>query len=222
MLRRTIIVSTIVASTILSAALMLGLAQRAAADSAVVNNTAATGSVFPDATLAVSEQGSGTRIRIDGIITPVVEERFVAALKAVPAQRPVLVDLSSPGGFTAAGYRMIDAMLAERAAGRPLATRVGAGDQCESMCVGVYLAGYPRFADPSASFMVHAPRMAEDGRMTVRTTQIMVKRLLSLGASPDWINQVKAAGGFSGSLDYRLSAAALTAAKANVVTDLIR
>ncbi|MCW2246370.1 ATP-dependent protease ClpP protease subunit [Azospirillum fermentarium] len=215
MMRRTI-VSTIVASVVLGATLAFGLVERAAADNTV------PGAVFPDATLTVSEQGGGTLIRIDGIITPAVEERFVAALTAVPARRPVMVDLSSPGGFTAAGYRMIDTMLAERGNGRPLATRVGGGERCESMCVGIYLAGYPRFADPSASFMVHAPRMAEDGRMTVRTTQIMVKRLLSLGASPDWIAQVKAAGGFSGAQDYRLTAAALTAANANIVTDLIR
>lgn len=215
MLRRTI-VSTIVASTILGTVLAFGLMHGAAADNTVMR------AVFPDAALTVNDQGNGTLIAIDGIITPAVEERFITALRGVPAQRPVMVDLSSPGGFTAAGYRMIDTMLAERTAGRPIATRVGTGARCESMCVGIYLAGFPRFADPSASFMVHAPRMAEDGRMTVRTTQTMVKRLLSLGASPDWINQVKAAGGFSGALDYRLTAAALTAAKANVVTDLIR
>lgn len=213
---RRAVVPTIVATMILTTALGLGLVDRAAADSAV------SGTIMPDATVTISEQGSGTLVRIDGIITRTVEDRFTTTLKALPPGRPVMVELASPGGFTAAGYGMIDTILGERTAGRPIATRVGAGEECESMCVGVYLAGYPRFAAPTAQFMVHAPRMAEDGRMTVRTTQTMVKRLLALGASPAWIDQVKAAGGFSGAQDYRRTAAALTADGANIVTNLTR
>ena len=177
---------------------------------------------FPDATMSRSDQGDATVLRLDGIITPGAERRFVDALHALPARRPVVVELSSPGGFTAAGYRMIDAVLAERQGGRPVATRVRDGDSCESMCVGLYLAGYPRYAAPRAEFMVHAPRMAENGRMTMRSTQAMVQRLVSLGASPAWIQRVTAAGGFSGARDYRETADRLTADGANIVTDLLR
>ncbi|MCG5242472.1 ATP-dependent Clp protease proteolytic subunit [Azospirillum doebereinerae] len=177
---------------------------------------------FPDAALARSEQGNATVLRVDGIITAGVEQRFAETLRGLPAGRPLVVELSSPGGFTSAGYKMIDAVLAERQSGRPIATRVRGGESCESMCVGLYLAGYPRYAAPSAEFMVHAPRMAENGRMTMRSTQAMVQRLVSLGASPVWIDRVKAAGGFSGAVDYREKADRLTADGANIVTDLIR
>ena len=177
---------------------------------------------FPDATMSRSDQDEATVLRLDGIITPGAERRFIDALKALPALRPVVVELSSPGGFTAAGYRMIDAVLAERQGGRPVATRVRDGESCESMCVGLYLAGYPRYAAPRAEFMVHAPRMAENGRMTMRSTQRMVQRLVSLGASPAWIQRVTAAGGFSGARDYRDTADRLTADGANIVTDLLR
>lgn len=177
---------------------------------------------FPDAILSRSDQGEATVLRLDGIITPGAERRFVDALHALPARHPVVVELSSPGGFTAAGYRMIDAVLAERQGGRPVATRVRDGDSCESMCVGLYLAGFPRYAAPRAEFMVHAPRMAENGRMTMRSTQAMVQRLVSLGASPAWIQRVTAAGGFSGTRDYRETADRLTADGANIVTDLLR
>ncbi|PWC33891.1 ATP-dependent Clp protease proteolytic subunit [Azospirillum sp. TSO35-2] len=176
---------------------------------------------FPDAVVARSDQGDVTVLRLDGIITPGTERRFLDALHDLPTRRAVVVELSSPGGFTSAGYRMIDAILAERQAGRPVATKVGDGESCESMCVGLYLAGYPRYAAPGAEFMVHAPRMAESGRMTMRSTQTMVQRLVSLGASPAWIQRVTAAGGFSGSLDYRETADRLTADGANIVTELL-
>jgi len=177
---------------------------------------------LPDATLTQTVSEAGAVVRIDGIITKGVEQRFADAIQSLPRTLPLVVELSSPGGFTSAGYRMIDLMLAERDRGRSIATRVRGGEACESMCVGVYLAGYPRYAAPNAEFMVHAPRMADDGRMTLRTTTTMVSRLVALGASQGWIEQVKAAGGFSGSVDYRETGGSLTAAGANVVTHLIR
>lgn len=177
---------------------------------------------YPDAAMSRDDQGDITILRLDGIITPGAERRFVDALHTLPAQRPLVIELSSPGGFTAAGYRMIDAVLAERRGGRPVATRVRDGESCESMCVGLYLAGYPRYAAPRAEFMVHAPRMAENGRMTLRSTRMMVDRLVSLGASPAWVQRVTAEGGFSGARDYRETADRLSADGANIVTDLLR
>ena len=183
---------------------------------------APSSSDYPDAAMSRDDQGDITILRLDGIITPGAERSFVDALRTLPARRPLVIELSSPGGFTAAGYRMIDAVLAERQGGRPVATRVRDGDSCESMCVGLYLAGYPRYAAPRAEFMVHAPRMAENGRMTIRSIQMMVDRLVSLGASPAWIQRVTAEGGFSGARDYRETADRLSADGANIVTDLLR
>lgn len=182
----------------------------------------ATGDSFPDAAVTRSEQAGYTLLRVEGIITPGTEQRFGETLRTLPSGRPLLVELSSPGGFTSAGYRMIDGVLAERQKGRSVATRVRAGESCESMCVGLYLAGFPRYAAPSAEFMVHAPRLAENGRMTVRSTEAMVQRLVALGASPLWIERVKAAGGFSGAVDYREKADRLSAEGANIVTELVR
>ncbi|HYG90209.1 MAG TPA: hypothetical protein VD978_28585 [Azospirillum sp.] len=177
---------------------------------------------LPDAAVFQTVSDGTAVLRIDGIITKGAEQRFSDIMRALPRSLPVVIELSSPGGFTSAGYRMIDLVLAERGNGRPVATRVRGGESCESMCVGVFLAGYPRYAAPSAEFMVHAPRLAEDGRMTLRTTTIMVSRLMSLGASKNWIEHVKAVGGFSGAMDYRETADSLTATGANVVTHLIR
>lgn len=178
--------------------------------------------VLPDALMQRSVQDGATVLRIDGIITATLEHRLAEALASTPSASPVVVELSSPGGLTAAGYRIIDRILAERRAGRSIATRVRAGEACESMCVGVYLAGYPRYAAPNAVFMVHAPRMAENGHMTVRSTQAMVERLVSLGASTRWIERVRGAGGFSGARDYRETASDLSAEGSGIVTHLLR
>lgn len=213
---------------VLGLLLAVGAHGSATANSVSVNRPApqpqppAASPEFPDATLVRVDHADSTLLRLDGIITPGAEQRFTDTLNGVPAGRPVVVELNSPGGFTTAGYRMIDAMLAQRQAGRAVATRVLDGQSCESMCVGLYLAGYPRYAAPGAEFMVHAPRLAENGRMTLRSTDTMVKRLVALGASPGWIEKVRAAGGFSGSLDYRDRADHLAAAGANIVTDLLR
>ncbi|WP_448202871.1 ATP-dependent Clp protease proteolytic subunit [Azospirillum sp. sgz302134] len=213
---------------VLGMLLALGATGAATADSLSVSRPTPqpqpqpSSSEFPDATLVRVDQTGSTLLRLDGIITPGVEQRFTETLRSLPAGKPVVVELSSPGGFTTAGYRMIDLVLAERQSGRPVATRVKDGESCESMCVGLYLAGFPRYAAPTAEFMVHAPRLAENGRMTLRSTDTMVKRLVALGASPVWIEQVKAAGGFSGEMDYRDRADHLAAVGANIVTDLTR
>ena len=205
--------------TALTALMTLALAGPAMADAVSATPGAPA---LPDGVLSQTVNDGAMVLRIDGIITKGVEQRFAETLRTLPRSLPVVVELASPGGFTSAGYRMIDVMLAEREQGRHLATRVRGGEACESMCVGVYLAGYPRYAAPDAEFMVHAPRMAEDGRMTLRTTTTMVSRLVSLGASQGWIEQVRAAGGFSGAVDYRETGDSLTAEGANVVTHLIR
>lgn len=199
-----------------------GLFVAEAAEPVSLSRAPAPVAVFPDATMQRSVQDGATVLRIDGIITANVEHRLAEALASTPLALPVVVELSSPGGLTAAGYRIIDRIVAERHAGRSIATRVRAGEACESMCVGVYLAGYPRYAAPTAQFMVHAPRMAETGHMTVRSTQAMVERLVSLGASTRWIERVRGAGGFSGARDFRETAHELSAEGSGIVTHLLR
>lgn len=174
-----------------------------------------------DAALTTSLGNGAALVRIDGVITHGLERRFDAAMEALPQGIPLTIELSSPGGFTGPGYRLIDRILAERIAGRSVATRVRSGESCESMCVGIYLAGFPRYAHPSAEFMVHAPRIHDSGRITLRSTQTMVDRLKSLGASARWLDRVKATGGFSGTVDHRETAFELAAENANVVTNLL-
>ncbi len=174
-------------------------------------------------TLTLSALGDGSyALRLDGVITPEVAARFNGLLDRLPAGAPLLLELRSPGGYTSAGYSMIDRVMAEREAGRPVSTRVGRGDYCESMCVGLFMVGETRVAAPDAEFMVHAPRGLTSGAVTVRSVQRMMDRLRQLGASEEWLRRVEAAGGFSGRVDYRVPAAQLAADRAGVVTALDR
>ncbi|WP_114392558.1 ATP-dependent Clp protease proteolytic subunit [Oleisolibacter albus] len=176
---------------------------------------------LPSASLTAGQQGDAAVLTIDGIITPELARRFDAAMAALPPGQPLLLDLSSPGGYTEAGYAMIDRLLAERTAGRQVATFVRGGHACESMCVGLYMAGQTRYAAPDATFMVHAPRGLNSGTVTVKSTGRMIARLLDLGASAAWIDRVKQDGGFSGRKDFRGTAAMLVADGSNVVTVLL-
>ncbi|WP_404325992.1 ATP-dependent Clp protease proteolytic subunit [Aerophototrophica crusticola] len=112
---------------------------------------------LPSATVTQREGQDATVLRIDGVLTPEVAAKLDTAIARLPAGRPLLLELDSPGGYTNAGYAMIDRVMAEREAGRRVATAVRAGETCESMCVALYMAGAQRFAAPSSTFMVHAP-----------------------------------------------------------------
>jgi hypothetical protein len=167
------------------------------------------------------ESGSKTILRIDGVITRAVAHDFNDHIEALPVHRPAVIELNSPGGFTEAGYALIEAIMYQRRRGRPIATAVHRSSACASMCVGVYMAGYPRYADPSAQFMVHAPRGEKTGLVRVRATAEMITRLASLGVSAGWLDHVRRHDGFSGRVDFRQSAQELVSAGANIVTSLL-
>ena len=162
-----------------------------------------------------------TLVRVSGVITPDVAAAFIVALGAAPAARPVVVELDSPGGYVKAGFAMVDAMLRARGAGRSVVTMVRRESSCESMCFGVFMAGFPRRAEVGATFMVHAPRDDRSGAMSLRTTNEMIARLIGLGTSQAWIHTVSERGGFSGRTDFVARAEELARSGANVVTELL-
>ena len=209
---------------IASLAVLTDLSAPALPAGAQETNAAPMTSPLPSLTpadLDFKETERGLVLRLDGVITHDVADRFAAAIDGVPSDMPLLLELNSPGGFTKAGYAVIDRILEERENGRAVSTYVRAGESCESMCFGLFMAGFPRYAEAGAEFMVHAPRQLDTGTITVRATGRMIERIRRLGASESWIERVKAAGGFSGRQDYRERAEALASDGSNVVTTLL-
>jgi ATP-dependent protease ClpP protease subunit len=168
-----------------------------------------------------TREGIRTVIGVRGVITPAVATAFSHALRGSLPGLPVTIVLDSPGGYTRSGYAMIEAMMNKRAEGAEITTLVRRGAACESMCVGVFMAGDRRQAERGADFMVHAPRSDTTGMMSARATREMVTRLVSLGASDSWIRRISAKGAFSGTVDHHESAEQLFGGGANVVTELI-
>lgn len=168
-----------------------------------------------------SIEAERTVVRVTGVITPDVAADFIDALDTTPASRPVVVELDSPGGYVKAGYAMVDAMLRARSSGRSIVTLVRHESTCESMCFGVFMAGFPRRAEVGAYFMVHAPRDERSGALSLRTTNEMIARLIGLGTSQAWIHTVSERGGFSGRTDFGARAEDLARSGANVVTELL-
>lgn len=168
----------------------------------------------------VAREDGRTTIRVEGVITEAVAAAFLGALDAAPGGA-VEIELDSPGGFVRAGYAMVDAILGARAAGRRVSTLVRGRAACESMCVGVFMSGLPRRAEPGATFMVHAPRNDLTGAVSLRASAVMKARLVSLGVSEGWVARAESLGAFSGALDYRRDAETLAGDGSNVVTHLV-
>lgn len=67
-----------------------------------------------------------------------------------------IIDLHSPGGSVDEGERVIKAIQKMRAT-HSIRTYVGAGNDCLSMCVPIYLQGELRIAAATSNFMFHEP-----------------------------------------------------------------
>ena len=67
-----------------------------------------------------------------------------------------VIELNSPGGAVAEGKRVVE-LLRRIARTHHVETRVGAGDDCLSMCVPIFLTGETRVAAADARFMFHEP-----------------------------------------------------------------
>jgi len=212
-------------STIVKLAAVAAFTIVASGDTQALRNSHTTAIEPPDSryfgAVSQSENGDQVVLRIEGVITNAVAHDFMNRLDAISGLRPATIELDSPGGFTKAGYAVIEAILYQRRRGRPVATIVHGNSACQSMCVGIYMAGFPRYADPSAQFMVHAPRGEKTGLVGIRATREMIDRLASLGVSPDWLKHVQRNGGFSGRVDFPQSARELVGTGANIVTRLL-
>ncbi len=84
-------------------------------------------------------------------------ERFAAAFKQWESRTDrFVIDLNSPGGVLTEG-RLVIAEIERMKATHEVDAYVGAGADCLSMCVPIYLAGDRRTAARDARFMFHEP-----------------------------------------------------------------
>ncbi|MCB2113930.1 MAG: ATP-dependent Clp protease proteolytic subunit [Parvularculaceae bacterium] len=107
--------------------------------------------------LEIREVGDAVVMRWAHDVAAPMAERFQTAFDDWKGRTDhIIIELDSPGGALAEGRLVVDAIEAMRAT-HLVATRVGSGDECASMCVPIYLAGEERIAARDALFMFHEP-----------------------------------------------------------------
>lgn len=107
--------------------------------------------------LQIAQAGDAVVLRwAHGVEAPMAE-RFAAAFAAWKDKtRRFVIELDSPGGALVEG-RLVIAVIEAMKATHEVETYVGAGADCLSMCVPIYLAGEKRTAAADARFMFHEP-----------------------------------------------------------------
>jgi len=107
--------------------------------------------------LEIAERDGAVVLRWAHPVEAPMAARFAEAFQEWRGQTDrFIVDLDSPGGALAEG-RLVIAEIEKMKATHEVDTHVGAGADCLSMCVPIYLAGETRTAARDARFMFHQP-----------------------------------------------------------------
>jgi hypothetical protein len=131
----------------------------------------------------------------------------------------VELKLDSGGGSVKEGERVIS-ILQNIKKTHKLATAVGAGKKCGSMCVFIYVQGQKRLAAPASLWLFHEVSMKDKhthriARLDrVRWEQLVDKYWIRAGVNPTWIANVKA---HTVKTDYWQSGDSLLKDGANIV-----
>lgn len=107
--------------------------------------------------LDIHREGGAVVLRWTHAVEAPMAERFEKAFAAYRNKTDrFVIELDSPGGALAEGRRVIDAIEKAKRT-HQVATYVGRGAKCLSMCAPIYLAGDERAAAKDALFMFHEP-----------------------------------------------------------------
>jgi ATP-dependent protease ClpP protease subunit len=176
---------------------------------------------------AAPEEGT-VYLRWEGKIDAPMADRVAAAFERYKGEaRTFVLSLSSPGGSLDHGAIVIR-LLRRIEQAHTLVTSVGAGDECASMCVPVYLQGQRRLAAPSARFMFHevsfrdffseeesnAPQSAKRRE----TDRLFGRYFDAAGVPTSWVT--KMLGEISGGREVWKSGRELVEERSNIVQEL--
>lgn len=129
-------------------------------------------------------------------------DRFATAFDAWKGRtQRFVIDLNSPGGALVEG-RLVIAEIERMKATHQIDAHVGAGADCLSMCVPIYLAGHARTAARDARFMFHEPssydlvtdeRVNKPGFEQKMTSEKFFERyFVNSGMTPEWREKLRA------------------------------
>lgn len=131
----------------------------------------------------------------------------------------VVLRLDSPGGSDVQGEEVIG-ILAEMRGRVSLATLVGEGDLCASMCIPIFLQGDDRHASPVSAWMFHGASRRTSNVPSLAATLRYFGLFRERGVSPQFIRYLFENNYVTTPGAYWLSGAEL-AQKSNIITHLL-
>lgn len=161
-------------------------------------------------------------IKITGPIAYPMDEEFLEATKQMTdPQRPLWIDLDSPGGSSDRGDTIIKVIRNEIAKGREIVTTVENGHTCASMCVPIYVQGQIRWAGEGTLFMFHgATQQGVSNIPNAARTREVMQYFYDAGVDATWMQSLIDSGVFSTPGAYWTTGKALHEEKTKIITHL--
>jgi len=158
----------------------------------------------------------GATVSVDGSVDESMYEAIVRTVGASGSRR-ILLHLSSTGGLTKAGFKIVDYLKQLKRDGYAITTYVDS--TCSSMCIPIFMQGQTRLAMPSSRWVFHD---ASNSSGTDRQDTARILTLLSeSGADRDFLYDLILTDVFVGGHWTTYSGERLVAEQTNIVTDLV-
>lgn len=158
----------------------------------------------------------GATVSVDGSVDESMYEAIVRTVGA-SASRRILLHLSSTGGRTKAGFKIVDYLRQLKRDGYTITTYVDS--TCSSMCIPIFMQGQTRLAMPRSRWVFH------DASNSSGTDQQDTARILTIlsesGADRDFLYDLILTDVFVGGHWTTYSGERLVAEQTNIVTDLV-
>ena len=181
--------------------------------------------------LWASCSGTGSGVRLDSSIDPAtygaliyvegpVDEGMRDAIARIVSSvnsRRLMLQLNSRGGSAKAGFEIVDYLSALKRDGYTVTTYVE--QECDSMCIPIYMQGTVRLATPTSRWLFHDVRNA-GGTDDIATTR-MLSVLATSGADRDWLTCLLLNHVFVGGNWIEFSGERLKREQSNIVTELV-
>ena len=158
----------------------------------------------------------GALIYVDGSIDESMHDAIVRTVNSVNSRR-LMLQLNSRGGSTKAGFEIIDYLSQLKREGYTITTYVE--QECDSMCIPIYMQGSIRLATPTSRWVFHDARnpFGTDERATTR----MLSELATNGADNGWLTCLLLSNVFVGGNWIAYSGERLKREQSNIVTELV-
>lgn len=158
----------------------------------------------------------GATVSVDGSVDESMYEAIVRMVGA-SASRRIMLHLSSTGGRTKAGFKIVDYLKQLKRDGYTITTYVDS--TCSSMCIPIFMQGQTRLAMPRSRWVFH------DASNSSGTDQQDTARILTIlsesGADRDFLYDLILTDVFVGGHWTTYSGERLVAEQTNIVTDLV-